>query len=681
MKRRLLTAAIAALFAFSASAQNYYFIQQNTTTTDYNMLNLGTVILAQGSNDVLSSATPIGFNWDFFGSPVTQYKVSDNGYLTFDITETVSSSANVALPSAAAPKNAIFPFWDGLEMKAAGSVKAEVRNWTYGTLPNRIHVIQWFTASKEGTAAGSTNYLYFAIRLYEGGAFDIIYNDGAPAMAAYTATLGLNDATGSNGMMIGTSPAADFPNKKGSSSNANDKVYKFVYGTQEAFDATITKLNMNAYAGVNSNITISGTMGNYGSSVISSFDLNYSVDGGATVTVPVNATIASSGGLYNFTHSTVYTPTTVGIKEIRVWASNLNGNADGNTTNDEMIMNVEVLNQLGTKRILLEGFSSSTCGPCNPGNANVHNILSGKEAAQFTTIKYQQSYPGTGDPYATSESVSRHSTFYGITSIPRLEVDGGWDGNSNSFSDVLFDQFAAKPAVLDIEATHVQNYRTIAVNVTVKPYVSIAATSLKLHIAIVENTTTANVKTNGETEFFHVLKKMVPNQNGTTVPPLVAGTNQTFTKSYTFPGSYRLPTNGQSSNYINLATENSVEEFSDLSVVVFLQNSATKEIYNANESVGTNLGIKSNGNIKVVGLYPNPATTSTIIDFNLTAKEDITVDIVDVLGKVVKTETKLGLESGDHSIVLNTSDLNNGVYFMNLRSNGTISTQRFVVAQ
>jgi hypothetical protein len=46
-----------------------------------------------------------------------------------------------------------------------------------------------------------------------------------------------------------------------------------------------------------------------------------------------------------------------------------------------------------------------------------------------------------------------------------------------------------------------------------------------------------------------------------------AGTAVPFTQSFTFPGSYRLPADGQSSHIINLATENS-EVWSFLSIIV-----------------------------------------------------------------------------------------------------------------
>ncbi len=685
MKKKILSLVFAAFAGMGAYAQNYYYLMQSGTTTDYSMLNTGTIILAQGSNDVLSTAQTIPFAFNYYGSAVTEYKASDNGYLTFDNAETSSISANVSIPSASAPKNAIFAFWDALEMKAitGSSVKTEVRKFTYGTAPNRVHVIQWFTASQEGVAAGSSNYSYFAVRLFEAGNFDIVYNDASPNSAAFTGTMGCQNSTGTTGTMIG-GPSADFPNRVGSSGNANDKVYKFIYGTQPVFDLSVTKLNIAPYAALNVNVVIAGTISNPGATAITSFKLNYAVDGGAVISQNVTGVnIGASGGTYAFAHSTPYKGTTVGVKNIKVWASNLNGaNADVNTSNDTLGATTTVVSQLGHRRLLHEVFSSSTCGPCAPGNVNMTNIVNAKSINDYTVIKYQQDFPGTGDPYCTSESVTRRSSTYAINSIPRMELDGGWDGNAGSYTSALFDQYQTKPAILDIYAVHTITGQTIKVDVMIKPYADIA-NSTKLYIAVLEKDTYQNKKTNGETVFHHVLKKMLPAIGGTTVTAMTAGSTKTFTQTYTFPGTFRLPVDGQSANRINLNTEHSVEEFSDLEVVVFLQHATTKEVYNSNWSVlNGNLSVKQPANVNTVNVYPNPANNYVMVDFNLVNNDNITMEIMDITGRVILSENKGELPSGDQSMVFSTSDLSNGVYFVTIKgANGFTSTQKFIISR
>ncbi len=233
--------------------------------------------------------------------------------------------------------------------------------------------------------------------------------------------------------------------------------------------------------------------------------------------------------------------------------------------------------QAQVQRIPLhEGFTSSTCGPCAPGNANLDAIYATAPHKQII-LRYQMSWPGTGDPYYTAEGNTRRN-YYNINSVPRLEVDGAWDGNSNVYTAALRDSAYNRPAYMTIDVEHEVRCNQVDIDVTVKTLQAFSGTNV-LHIAIVEKETYNNEKTNGETEFAYVMKKMVPDANGTSLGALANGDSLHFTFSHTFPGNYRLPPNAN--NPINNATEHSVEEFFDLEIVAFVQNTGTKDIHQA----------------------------------------------------------------------------------------------------
>ncbi|MDR0763364.1 MAG: chitobiase/beta-hexosaminidase C-terminal domain-containing protein, partial [Bacteroidales bacterium] len=84
-------------------------------------------------------------------------------------------------------------------------------------------------------------------------------------------------------------------------------------------------------------------------------------------------------------------------------------------------------------------------------------------------------------------------------------------------------------------------------------------TEATVHTIILENVTYKNKRTNGETEFHHVVMGMFPDGNGSTT---------LFKKDSTYNFSF----------VYNMAASN-IEEFNDLKLVVFIQNYATKEIY------------------------------------------------------------------------------------------------------
>lgn len=474
--------------------------------------------------------------------------------------------------------------------------------------------------------------------------------------------------------------------------------------------------------------TVTGTVVNLGSETITSFDINYTIDGGAVVTAPVTGVNIGFGDEYNFSHATPFTPSAPGNYEITAYASNLNGGADAVPGNDEASKTILVFDQAVQRVPLFEVFTGSTCPPCKPGNENYHGIVDPKPAHEFVSIKFQQDFPGTGDPYTTVETLGRRN-FYGINSIPRMEIDGGWDGNANSFTQTLYADAVAKPAFTFLHATYEVNVTTkeVVVNVEGLPIADFAASTYKIHVAIIENLTTMNVKNNGETEFFEVAKKMLPDNNGTLVASLDALTPFTYSGSYTFNGNYRLPANGQAANVINLATEHSVEEFSDLRVVVWVEDETSKEVLQAFNAVpsldtdgdgvpdaveaysgtnstdandfpdldndglsdwkevtdGTNPLVADGNGIRdvqfemAVVLSPVPATSVLNVEFALENAEDVSLTIVSADGKIIASKAIANAENVNTSFDVST--LTNGVYFMEIETANGLTTKKFMV--
>ena len=502
----------------------------------------------------------------------------------------------------------------------------------------------------------------------------------------------------------------------------------FTVYTPATKDMAAVAVTMGAYYDISdAPFSVTGTLVNLGSENVTSFDLNYTVDGGAPVTQAISGINIPFGVEYNFTHSTGFTPSTVGDYEITAYASNINGGADAVPANDEASTSITVFENVVQRVPLFEVFTSSTCTPCTPGNENFHSIVDPKPAQEYVSIKYQQDFPGTGDPYATFDAVDRRG-FYGISSIPRMEIDGGWDGNANSFSQALYADALAKPAFTFLHATYSVDVamQTVDFDIEALPIIDYPAGNYRLQIAIIENLTTQNVKTNGETEFYQVLKKMYLDENGITVT-LDNLTTSTFSSEYTFQGNFRLPSNGQAANRINHATEHSVEEFSDLRVVVWLEEADTKEVLQAFNAVspldtdndgtpdeveaysgtnpndatdfpdldgdglsdwkevsdGTNPLVADGTSIKdvefemAVALSPVPANNVLNVAFALESKNDVSLSVIAADGKVVATQVLSDVEEVNTSF--DVTELTNGVYFLQVETENASSSKQFVV--
>ncbi len=674
MKKQLLLMIGAILSFATVYAQDYYYFKFKGTTSEYVMNQTGATVLLNGpSSSALSPEATLPFAWNFYGQPVTKFKASTAGYITFDVTQTTSKQSNVALSDAAAPNNSIFAFWDDTKLEpitqGANTFPSDIRTWTYGTAPNRVFVIQWRLV-QTSTGAAATNVTYYAIRLKEDNTFDIVLNYG---FGTFSASAGTRNADGTSSKAITGTPNMNFGGANGSYDATASDVYKFTYGIQAANEPELTSIELPKYTPKNTNMSIKGVITNYGAQSLSSFKLKYAVDGGSEVTMQLSGlNVAASGGTYAFTHNVPYTSPTIGAKNIVVSISDPNAGVDGDLTNNSKSGSFTIVNSTVPRKVLHEVFTSSTCPPCKPGNENLKAVLDFK-VGEWTAIKYQVNFPGTGDPYYTSEVATRFS-YYGASFAPWLTIDGAnnWgatSANANSYTEAMFDAKKATPSLASITANYSIKGKTVTVSGNVTPVQSFANSTMRLRICVVEKVTSKNVKNNGESEFYSVMKKMLPNASGTTVS-LAAGTAVPYTQSFTFPGEYRLPTNGQTANIINLATEHSVESFDNLYAIVFLQDDADKTVWQSETT--TPLGPVSVTEINELGLniYPNPSKGNINVTFGGNSSNG-SVRIVDMNGKEVLAQTINSL-NGE----INCENLSNGLYFVELTVAGKTATKK-----
>ena len=76
---------------------------------------------------------------------------------------------------------------------------------------------------------------------------------------------------------------------------------------------------------------------------------------------------------------------------------------------------------------------------------------------------------------------------------------------------------------------------------------------------------------------------------------------------------------------------------------------------------------------------PNPAIDETSFDINATKSAEYKLTVSNILGQVI-LERDLGtLQSGQNEITINTSQMQSGVYFYSLFSEGKVFTKKMTV--
>lgn len=339
----------------------------------------------------------------------------------------------------------------------------------------------------------------------------------------------------------------------GNSYNINDWYFDDIeIFTMANLDLGMTAINVADFVG-SGDIAIAAAAFNYGSATINSIEASYQIDGNAPVvqTFDVNMMPLTSTTL-NFAVPANLSP---GSCDLTINILSVNGTTDDDESNNSMSKTISVA--LGTaQRIpMIEHFSSSTCGPCVSVNTAMNNFCN-NNAGRFTYTKYPMNWPGNGDPYYTNEGGTRR-TYYGVNAVPQMFLDG--KAASAPIQNNAFNNECDVPAFAEIRGAFTVEGNTVNVSADIMSYVDL--NNATVVVTINEKDTRGNVGGNGETLFHHIMMKMLPNANGTTM---------------------NIPAGGyQHIEFTQDMSSTNVEEMDDLEVSVWVEDHAAKSIHNS----------------------------------------------------------------------------------------------------
>jgi Spy/CpxP family protein refolding chaperone len=77
-------------------------------------------------------------------------------------------------------------------------------------------------------------------------------------------------------------------------------------------------------------------------------------------------------------------------------------------------------------------------------------------------------------------------------------------------------------------------------------------------------------------------------------------------------------------------------------------------------------------------MYPNPATSTQRLDYEVKKDGNVKVELLDERGKTVRTVFEGKQDKGSHSLDVNLSDLGRGTYYYKITGKGGSETRRFV---
>ena len=80
-------------------------------------------------------------------------------------------------------------------------------------------------------------------------------------------------------------------------------------------------------------------------------------------------------------------------------------------------------------------------------------------------------------------------------------------------------------------------------------------------------------------------------------------------------------------------------------------------------------------------LYPNPAKDNVVLNVHSVYPTDVTINIYDVMGRIIYTKNAVKLSAGENNININTSKFENGIYSIKIIANNGIITNKFSITK
>jgi len=90
------------------------------------------------------------------------------------------------------------------------------------------------------------------------------------------------------------------------------------------------------------------------------------------------------------------------------------------------------------------------------------------------------------------------------------------------------------------------------------------------------------------------------------------------------------------------------------------------------------IGLDELSNVSALNVYPNPASEEVNVSFNVTDASNVTVEVMDMTGKVMETVVDAADFTGMQNSVINTSNYAAGLYVVNIRTNEGSIQRKFV---
>jgi thiol-disulfide isomerase/thioredoxin len=538
---------------------------------------------------------------------------------------------------------------------------------------------QVYISPTAGTTAAS-----FTTKLYDAAASSGSLSTHAVSLAAYngqTVRLAFREAnTNIWGFIVDNVESSILP-----------------YSTEMALSAVNPSSNSVArYDLVGTPVTIQGYVTNNGSATLTSFTAKYQV-GTSPVVSETKSVSVGPLATATFSFTTPASIPALGSTPVKVWVE-LTG--DVVKTNDSLVTSLVGVAKKPLKKPFVEEGTGTWCGWCVRGTVYMDSL----EKVYGNEISLSAVHNSTSDPMQnpiydafvsskisgypsalydraiTGDPSSAFAFYNGYTSTVGFNIKG--QKSNFGFADLgikttlsgttLNARAYVKPAItlngnFNLALVITEDGVTSS-PITQKNYYSGSTTNILVSSLYNFNTLPADVPS-PPLIFNAVARGIYPSATGAAgVLPSSITSGATYT--YDFPA----------------ITLNSSWKTSKMKAILLFINSTDGTVLNSENVVlgntaGTAIQEVASLGINTIDVYPNPATDVVTTKFSLTEQSNVAIEIVDMLGKVVKTVANKSLTAGTYEVPTNVAELASGIYLVKITTDNGSITERLSIAK
>lgn len=469
------------------------------------------------------------------------------------------------------------------------------------------------------------------------------------------------------------------------------------YVDDVSFDhQTYTLQNLNAMV---SSINVGGNIAsqqvtptvkvlNAGVTAITSFDVDFNYNG---TIYTQNVTGINLASLATYTVTMPSLNLVAGVNNVVATVYNVNGGVDNDPSDDSMTQSINPVVPAVGKMVVGEEGTGTWCQWCPRGAVFMDKFATDYDGFWAGIAVHN------GDPMTVADYDAGIGAL--VAGYPSALVDRGADVDPSGMSTDFFARLQIPPvAIINNGATW--DAATRVLNVSVKATFAAAATSsYKLACVLTEDDVTGTGSGynqsnayagggNGVMGGFETLPSSVPaaqmvyDHVARVIAPSFTGYANSFPavvnsgESHTINFSFLLPAAWDETQMhiigMILSPDGRIDNAGTATIAEAVANGY---------EVGANAGLYEALSYQLdaeVNMYPNPATDKTIISINLKKSSEVSIQVMDMNGKILRAANYSNL-NGTSTIEMNTENLNSGIYAVVVTIDGVISTQRLVV--